>query len=93
MAYRYYTYKMDWGYVTIDSQTEEEPQGYLDKFPVTEVDAVKIEAGADLETVDSSINIVSPMTDDDARAIINNELDIEEWRRNNPDAIAIGGSE
>lgn len=48
MAYRYYTYKMDWGYVTIDSQTEEEPQGYLDKFPVTTAEANAIEEGADL---------------------------------------------
>lgn len=48
MAYRYYTYKMPWGYITIDSNNEPEPSEYLEKFPVTSAEAEFIEEGADL---------------------------------------------
>ena len=48
MAYRYYTYKMSWGYMTIDSHTESEPEGFSEKFPVTIEEAQAIEDGADI---------------------------------------------
>lgn len=57
MAYRYYTYKMPWGYQTIDTNYEEEPEGFIEKYPVTSVEAQAIVEGADLYDEDGELVI------------------------------------
>lgn len=55
---RYKTYQFDWGFMTIDSQTEEAPKDYIaGPFNVTIPEAEMIEKGATIEVVDDQVNV------------------------------------
>jgi len=92
MATRYKTYQMDFGFITIDTQTETAPENYIaGPFDVTDVEAVQIEASAELAVDNDELTVVSTMPDEVAQKIIDDEITLQEWREENPDAIAIGG--
>lgn len=90
---RHKTYQTHYGFVTIDSQTETPPEEYIAVFDNTELDEVKIRAGGADITVDDGLVIDSPMTDKDAKKILNEELTIAQWREDNPDAVLLAGNE
>ncbi len=92
MATRYKTYQMDYGFVTIDTQTEQPPENYIAVFDVSDVEAVKIEASAELAVDNDELTVVSPMSDDVAQKIIDDEITVQEWQEKFPDEIAIGGT-
>lgn len=94
MATRHQTYQMPYGFITIDTETESAPEDFLaGPFDVTEIEEVQIRAGADLAVPKDELVIDSPISEVDAQRIVDEELTVEQWREDNPDAIAIGGSE
>lgn len=58
MATRYRTYQYDWGFITIDTQNETAPEGYIAEFQVNLSEAELIEEGAQLEVVDDELVII-----------------------------------
>lgn len=54
---RYKTYQFDWGFMTIDTQTEDVPEGFTAEFDNTAKEAQIIENGAIIEVTDDGLFI------------------------------------
>ena len=78
------TYQFDWGFVTIDTRTESEPEGYLAKFPVT------VSERAMIDDPDTSVEV------SDGRLLV---IPSDEYTpsslptESQPGYIALGGNE
>lgn len=57
---RHMTYQFEWGFVTIDTRDEQEPDGYLAKFPTTVDEREIIDEGAQLEVVGDEL-VITPV--------------------------------
>lgn len=56
---RFKTYQMEWGFVTVDSQTEQPPEGYIaGPFDVTIDEADLIKDGASIEVVGDEVQVI-----------------------------------
>lgn len=61
MASKHFTYQFDWGFMTIDSRKEDEPKGYIAKFPITDEEREVIDQnGASVKIKGKKLEITPP---------------------------------
>lgn len=56
---RFKTYQMDYGFITIDTQTEQPPEDYIDVFDTTVAEADTIQNGAIIEVEGNGL-VITP---------------------------------
>lgn len=58
-SYNHYCYQMPWGFITCDTETDEPPLEYIDRWGVNVTQAEQIAEGATVEVVDGKL-VVTP---------------------------------